>query len=200
MELETLVAIFPEIQRPDQKPPFTFRLELPVEPGKPVTVTFPALSSTLPLTTAVDAAQGGLGASTSNQDGPSVVVRVAEDSCQVTYLPPLDLRMSLPDGYPAHLPPLVSISTSPQWLSPSVIRKLEEDGPRLWEECGRDSTAYAYIDHLQHAAEDVFGSITAEGCLTVASEHKLAVLDYDIKAKRVAFENETFECGVCLGE
>ena len=80
------------------------------------------------------------------------------------------------------------------------MQRLEDDGPRLWEESGRDMVAYTYIDHLQRAAEDVFGTVTEGGTLAVDSEHKLAVLDYDIKAKRKAFENETFDCGICLGE
>ncbi|KAL6891061.1 RWD domain-containing protein, partial [Trichoderma longibrachiatum] len=47
-------------------------------------------------------------------------------------------------------------------------------------------------------ADDVFGAITAEGTLQVDPEHKLAVLDYDIKAKKAAFDKETFDCGICL--
>ncbi|CAM1508388.1 Fc.00g052360.m01.CDS01 [Cosmosporella sp. VM-42] len=185
VELETLIAIYPEIKQLGEKNPFTFEIELPVEPVAPITVTFPAAStSTLPGLNAIPQAAGNA--------QPEV------DSLQVSYLPPLCLRIHLPDGYPTDVPPQVEISTTPQWLAPETIKRLEDDGPRLWDEIGRDMVAFAYIDHVQRAAEDVFGTTTPEGTLEVDSEHKLAVLDYDIKAKKTAFEKETFECGVCL--
>lgn len=92
------------------------------------------------------------------------------------------------------------ISTDPQWLPQETLSKLENDGPRLWEEMGRDMVAYTYIDHVQRATDDVFGTITESGTLEVPSQHKLAVLDHDIKAKKEAFEKETFDCGICLGK
>ncbi|KAF7543911.1 hypothetical protein G7Z17_g10360 [Cylindrodendrum hubeiense] len=185
VELETLEAIYPEIRRPNAKDLFTFEIELPVEPAAPVTVTFPAASaSTLP---ALNAA------------GPSIDNAQPEvDSLKVSHLPALCLRISLPDGYPVDAPPQIVISTTPQWLAPETIKKLQDDGPRLWDEIGRDMVAFTYIDHVQQAAEDVFGAISPEGTLQVDPEHKLAVLDHDIKAKKAAFEKETFDCGVCL--
>lgn len=187
VELETLEAIYPEIKRLGEKDPFTFEIELPVEPAAPVTVTFPAASiNGVP---ALDAA-----AQAAENAQPEV------DSLEVSHLPSLCLRIHLPDGYPTDAPPRVEVSTTPQWLSADTIKRLEDDGPRLWDEIGRDMVAFTYIDHVQRAAEDVFGTTTPEGTLEVNSEHKLAVLDYDIKAKRAAFEKETFDCGVCLGE
>lgn len=188
MELETLEAIYPEIKRLGDKHPFTFEIELPVEPASPITVTFPAASAS----------------AVPELNGESAVVAEnappEADSLEVSHLPSLCLRIHLPEGYPADAPPKVEISATPQWLSPETIKKLEDDGPRLWDEVGRDMVAYTYIDHVQRAADDVFGTITPEGTLQVDAEHKLAVLDYDIKAKKAAFEKETFVCGVCLGE
>lgn len=186
VELETLEAIYPEIRRPNEKDLFTFEIELPVEPAGPVTVTFPAASaSALP---ALNAA----GSSIDN-------VQPEVDSLEVSHLPALCLRISLPDGYPVDAPPRVVISTTPQWLAPETIERLQDDGPRLWDEIGRDMVAFTYIDHIQQAADHVFGAISPEGTLQVDPEHKLAVLDHDIKAKKAAFEKETFDCGVCLG-
>ncbi|KAM0260716.1 hypothetical protein ACHAQJ_002632 [Trichoderma viride] len=179
-ELEALEAIYPELRRPDGSQ-FAFELELPVEPAAPVTVTFPAAASS-------DQALNG-----SASAAPALV-----DSLQVSHLPPLALHITLPDGYPAECAPLVKISTSPQWLSAEMLSRLAEEAPRLWEEMGRDLVAYTYIDHVQRAADDVFGAITAEGTLQVDPEHKLAVLDYDIKAKKAAFDKETVNCGICL--
>ncbi|EHK27354.1 uncharacterized protein TRIVIDRAFT_114336, partial [Trichoderma virens Gv29-8] len=179
-ELETLEAIYPELRRPDGCG-FAFELELPVEPAAPVTVTFPAAAPS-------DQALNG-----SASDAPALV-----DSLQVSHLPPLTMHITLPDGYPAECAPLVKISTTPQWLSAEMLARLAGEAPQLWEEMGRDLVAYTYIDHIQRAADDVFGAITAEGTLQVDPEHKLAVLDYDIKAKKAAFDKETFNCGICL--
>ncbi|PFH55694.1 hypothetical protein XA68_17812 [Ophiocordyceps unilateralis] len=180
VELETLTAIYPEI-RPVDAPPFTFELDLPVQPTGPVTVLF-ATSQKGPEDVADDGAR------------PQEPV----DSLLVTHLPSLCLRLTLPDGYPDSCPPLASLSTTPKWLPLQTLTALELEGPRLWEEAGRDLVAYTYIDHVQRAAEDVFGAVSTQGTLEVNAAHKLAVLDYDVKAKRAAFERETWECGVCL--
>ncbi|CAG9999802.1 unnamed protein product [Clonostachys byssicola] len=181
-ELETLEAIYPEIRHPDIQDKFTFEIELPVEPQAPVTVTFPAAVTS----------------ETTLADNPGQPLEAEVDSSQVTYLPSLTLRITLPKGYPEDNPPIAHVSTNPQWLPQTTIEKLVGDGPRLWEEAGRDMVAFTYIDHVQRAAEDVFGITSSDGTLQVASEHKLAVLDYDIKAKRAAFEKGTYECGICL--
>lgn len=187
-ELETLEAIYPEIQYHDRtKDPFTFDIELPVQPESPVTVTFPAA-----------AAGNDVVVEPQPQVPPGGGVG-DNDSLNVSHLPSLRLRMTLPKGYPTETPPSVSISSDPPWLAPETVARLEGDVVNLWEEMGRDMVAFAYIDHVQRAADDVFGAITPEGTLEVDGRHKLAVLDYDIKAKKAAFDKETFECGVCLG-
>lgn len=192
VELETLTAIWPEIRRPldaqgsghDASTPstFTFELELPVQPARPVTILFQAASAT---------AHNGQQASEALEP---------VDSLLVSHLPPLSLRVTLPDGYPETRPPEATISTTPPWLPRHTLASLEDEGARLWREAGCDLVAYAYIDHVQRAAEEVFGAVSSQGTLEVNPAHKLAVLDYDIKAKRAAFEKESFECGVCLGE
>ncbi|EGX91439.1 RING finger protein [Cordyceps militaris CM01] len=184
-ELETLEAIFPELRKPPgATSPFTFELEIPVELAAPLTVTFPP---------AGNAAVGEVHAPQHDQPPPPPL-----DSLQVSHLPPISIRISLPDGYPESCPPRVTLTTTPPWLSNETLARLEMDAPRLWEDMGRDMVAYTYIDHVQHGADDVFGTIAMDGTLAVDAEHKLAVLDYDIKAKKAAFERETFECGVCL--
>ncbi|GKT49240.1 E3 ubiquitin-protein ligase itt1 [Colletotrichum spaethianum] len=175
-ELSSLQAIFPEIE-PDDQRPFCFTIELPVHPAKPVTVAFPAASI------AEDAAA----------QLPGVEPRV--DSHELSHLPAVVVRMDLPKGYPSERPPSVSISTSPPWLTKDVTKKLEDDGARLWEEMGRDMVAFTYIDHIQQAADDVFGMVDGDGALVIDPSHKIAILDYDIEAARAAFEKETFDCG-----
>ncbi|KAK1538506.1 RWD domain-containing protein [Colletotrichum paranaense] len=179
-ELSSLQAIFPEIELDDHRP-FCFTIELPVHPAKPVTVTFPAASN------ADDTVAAQV---------PGVEPRV--DSHELSHLPAVVIRMGLPKGYPSDKPPSVSISTSPPWLSEDVTKKLENDGPRLWEEMGRDMIVFSYIDQIQQAADDVFGMVDGAGALEIDPLHKIAILDYDIEATRAAFEKETFDCGVCL--
>ncbi|KAM0275061.1 hypothetical protein ACHAQH_007581 [Verticillium albo-atrum] len=187
MELETLEAIFPEIQKltsksnPRSNSPtyLEFSLELPVHPANPVTVLFPAASNPA---NPQDAAPG---------DGPV-------DSHELVHLPAVLIRIALPPGYPAEQPPSVTISTTPPWLTPETVEKLQQDGPRMWADAGRNLVAFDYIDHVQQAADAVFEMIDDEGTLKVDPLHKLAILDYDIQARRAAFARETFDCGVCL--
>jgi E3 ubiquitin-protein ligase RNF14 len=183
VELSSLEAIFPEIQKLGDD---CFRLELPVNPATPVTVTFPAAS-----TEAVPATPNA------RQVEP---VETIVDSHELSYLPAIVIQMTLPDGYPTERPPQVKISTWPQWLPGGTIQKLEDDCVSLWEDIGRDLVAFTYIDHIQQAVDDVFGLVDSARRLEVDSLHKIAILDYDTKAKRVAFEKETYECGVCLGK
>lgn len=208
MELETLEAIFPEIRHTHHVPAapsigyehkYTFELELPVEPAQPVTVVFPAASASSASNATHHGPAGHVSTASSIRSGTAAAPE-AVDALLVSHLPPLSLRITLPDGYPSDEAPLVSLSTAPQWLASETLRALEEDGPRLWEESGRDMVAYTYIDHLQREAQNIFGTISPEGTLEVNPEHKLAVLDFDMNAKKAAFEKETFECGICLGE
>lgn len=198
-ELASLEAIFPEIQRPDDKDPFTFALELPVKPANTVAVTFPAAASTATSSDLTAAAATATSQSDhipgTNGAGPQNQVH----SHNVSYLPPVLLRMSLPPAYPSGKPPRVGLHTTPEWLPPAVIKTLEADAARLWEEMGHDMVAYTYIDHVQQAAEEVFGMVNPLGTLEVDLSHMAAILDHDIKATRAAFETETFDCGVCLG-
>lgn len=193
-ELETLEAIFPELHRPEgADSPFTFELEIPVELAEPLTVTFPPAGNAAEENHQAALLNRQAGAATAAAQPPLL------DSLEVSHLPPISILLNLPDGYPESCPPRVTLKTTPQWLRDETLAQLEEDAPRLWEEMGRDMVAYTYIDHIQHGAHDVFGTVGGDGTLAVDAEHKLAVLDYDIKAKKAAFEKETVECGVCLG-
>ena len=188
-ELETLEAIYPEIRRSTlAEDSFTFEIELPVQPADPVTVKFPAAAG--------NAHNGPQGPGLQPVQG----AQLEEDSLQVTHLPALHLRLTLPYGYPEAAAPVVQLSTNPQWLPQETLSKLESDAPRLWEEMGRDMVAFSYIDHVHRAADDVFDAVNADGTLEVDAQHKLAVLDHDIKAKKAAFDKETYDCGICLGE
>ncbi|KAI1138837.1 RWD-domain-containing protein [Hypoxylon sp. FL0543] len=181
-ELSTIAAIYPELQV-DDNDPHTVTIELPVSLANPLTVLFPAVAEGAP---PVESAQEQI---------PAVA---AVDSQALSNLPSLQVRISLPEGYPLEKPPTVAISTSPPWLSDQILHKLENDVEALWEDMGRDQVIFTYIDNLQQSAENVFGLVDDKGRLEIAPEHKIAILDYDITAKQRAFEKETFECGICL--
>lgn len=195
VELSSLSAIFPEIQRVKDDDPYTISLEVPVNPPDGAVVSFPAAAADGVAPPANGVVPAALGAAPAAR-GPNA----NDDSEQqrLSYLPPVRLQIGLPAGYPTEEPPKISISTSPPWLPDAVVRRLEDDGPRLWEEMGRDIVVFTYIDHVQQSAEDLFGLVNERDALEVDLQHKIAILDYDIKAKRAAFERETFECGVCL--
>ena len=190
VELSTLSAIFPEIQRVHEQDPYTFVLDVPVNPSKAVTVFFPAVAE----------GQGlAPGSSQSAVVGAGEAPSNGVDSHELAHLPAVRLQFTLPPSYPDEEPPAVSVSTSPSWLPSTTAEKLEKDCAALWEDIGRDLVVFAYIDQIQQSAEDVFGLVSDRGVLEISPEHKIAVLDHDIEAKRVAFENGTFNCGVCLG-
>ncbi|KAL2266401.1 hypothetical protein VTJ83DRAFT_5753 [Remersonia thermophila] len=186
VELGSLSAIFPEIQHPHPDDPYTILLDLPVTPSQAVTVFFPGPVDSAP-------PQGN--------DGPPAAgpgQRAAVDSHQLAHLPPLRLEIAFGSKYPAEQPPKASVSTSPPWLPAATIKQLEDDAARLWEDMGRDMVGFAYIDHVQQAAERVFDLVDVNGSLEVDPSYKIAILDYDIQARKAAFDKETYECGVCL--
>ncbi|KAH7032926.1 RWD domain-containing protein [Microdochium trichocladiopsis] len=183
LELETITAIYPELQV-DDKDQFTVSIDIPVSLDNPLTVFFPASGVGAPIGTTSHA--------------PEASSSVAVDSQALSNLPPLQVKITLPPGYPQDKPPAAKVSTTPPWLAPGILRKLEHDAERLWEEIGHDQVIFTYIDDLQQSTADIFGLVSEKGTLEVSPEHKIAILDYDSAAKRRAFERETFDCGICL--
>lgn len=198
VELATIAAIFPELVI-DSSNPFSASLEIPVFPAKVLAVLFPPLTS---------GAQS-VGLITPPSSDGSNDVALAKDGAaskviQITYLshlPPIILRVTLPDGYPADAPPQIQLASDSSWLPQDKLRELQDAGPRMWEDLGHNQVVYDYVDYLQQAAEDGFGLVKQGGCaIEIPEALELVLLDYDMKAKRAKFEQETFECGVCIGE
>lgn len=203
IELSSIAAIFPELVL-DPASPYRASLELGVAPALPLKIHFqqsadataPHFLPTPPTSLDThDEGEKGI----ANPPKVAQVDNNAPDVHHLAHLPPLSLGIELPLGYPAEKSPILSISTSPAWLPKSRIRKLLADGPRLWEEIGRDQVIFTYIDHLQQKADEGFDMAeNLDGSIALPRDLKIALLDFDIKAKREAFEKETFECGVCL--
>ncbi|KAJ5205420.1 Zinc finger C6HC-type [Penicillium cf. griseofulvum] len=188
VELSSIFAIFPEIQI-DPSSPFKAALDLPVAPSAPTSICFQQPVDTAPAITpptSLDESKGEL-------DHPPI-----KDVHVLSHLPPLNLEIELPQGYPSEKPPIVHLRTIPSWLPPSVIDQLSNDCHRLWEECGKDLVVFTYIDHLQQLAETTFNIQDPSGEVCLSRDLKIALLDYNKKAEREKFEQGTFECGVCL--
>ncbi|KAL0465678.1 RWD domain-containing protein [Neurospora intermedia] len=214
-ELSSLIAIYPEIQHPRSDDPYAMAIDVPVNPSKPVLVYFPAAADSNPDPRAQGnfqqngashingSASGGPSNGTDRVGGAGSAEGAgagagALDRHEVAHLPPVHLEIIFGPGYPAEKPPVITISADPPWLSKDTIKRLEDDGPRLWEEMGRDMVGFTYIDHIQQAAENVFELVDEKGTLEVDPQHRIAIMDYDIRARRAAFEKETFNCMVCL--
>lgn len=190
-ELSSIASIFPELVT-DPNDPYTATLELPVTPIDPLRIFFKPVAEGAPLTppTSTEQDQDDLGVK------PQVRQRVQLDSHDLSHLPPVALRITLPEGYPATQPPNVSVSVSPPWLSQSVLKRLSEESVRLWEEVGKDLVLYTYIVQVQEEAENAFR--LAGSNLQLSSDLKLALLDFDLKTKQEHFDKGTFDCGICL--
>ncbi|KAK7549832.1 RING finger protein [Phyllosticta citricarpa] len=196
-ELSSITAIFPELAI-NPADPFTASIDLPVAPLSPLAIAFPAHdgapTGTLPTPPTSDN-EGSKHKGGSGRSGAREVHRLS-------YLPPLKLQIALPEGYPAEKPPRFTISATANWVPEYVLMYLEGQGDVLWEEYGRGQVVFAYIDFLQQAAEKCFDLVDSGGrdtdVLEMPAELKIELLDFDIQAKRRKFEQETFDCGVCL--
>lgn len=186
VELSTISDIFPELII-DANDSFSATLELPVKPTDKVPVVFPETP-------------GGVSIATiklGDDDRPPVEPREVH---LLEHLPSLHLHVTLPEGYPDDVPPCFHLTTTPSWIPSTKLVELEADGAKLWEEYGRSQVVFAYIDHLQQATENAFSLVTAGNELSLTQETKIAILDFDIRARKAAFDKETFDCGICLGE
>ncbi|EER29968.1 translation termination inhibitor protein itt1 [Coccidioides posadasii str. Silveira] len=198
VELTSIAAIYPEIVI-DPKFPFKASLSLPVTPLDPAVVVFedskdaniniPTTSSPMDNVNRENGLENSL-------HGGAVVVQ----TYPISHFPPLELQIELPERYPAIEPPKITISTYPDWLPGPTISRLVTEGKNLWEECGKDLVVYSYIDHLQQAAETIFGLLTVgrDKPLSFPESLKIPLLDFDLRVKREKFEQETFVCGICL--
>lgn len=198
IELSSIEAIYPEIQI-DPTSPYTASLDIPVTPEKPLKIYFQASSDGVPpsLPTPPTSTEQG---NTETRAGVGIGSAAALiDTHELSHLPPVSLKITLPAGYPTSEPPIVELVTTPRWIPKTILKTLKEDCARLWEEIGRDQIVFIYIDHIQQAAETAFDvAKDQKQNFALPSDLKLGLLDYDLKCKRERFERGTFDCGICL--
>ncbi|ORY10534.1 RWD domain-domain-containing protein [Clohesyomyces aquaticus] len=119
---------------------------------------------------------------------------------RLSYLPSLRLRITLPAVYPARKPPELALTTTPSWIPNHILRALEDVGRSLWEEYGGMPILFTYISHLQEATETAFGlaDSTNTQSLQLPDDWKATLLEFDTTERREKFDQETFDCGICL--
>ena len=204
IELSAIAAIFPELVI-DPQNPYKASIQLPVSPNPPISVVFlpladgASLASTLPTPPDSD---GSIKEGNASEDRNPVLGEAIQDIHQLSHLPALILKINLVEGYPSKTSPVFELSSIPSWIPKINLFDLVEDGKRLWEEFGRDQVVFAYIDHLQQSAERGFDLVDFKKrpMLGVAQDLKISLLDFDRKTKQEIFDQETFNCGVCLGK
>ncbi len=185
-ELETLSAIYPELLE-DQQDPFSATLELQVSPARPLRVRFVPLATT---TSNINISYSG-----------AVTCGVAhvERDHELSHLPPIVLRLTLPEAYPADSAPIVQVTSDLDWLPAGILHDLEQEANVLWEEYGHGQVLFAYVDYLQQAAERGFDlDQSAEGCLVLPTTAETPLLDFDAATKTAVFNTGTYDCGICL--
>lgn len=185
-ELSSLSAIFPELWI-DPKDPFSATLELPVTPSRPLLIRFiPSKSSE----TAAKTLYVGVVEQT---------VAYVERDVELTHLPPLSLRVTLPEQYPSDSPPKVQLSTLHHWLPREKLIEFENDVQTLWDEYGRCQILFSYIDHLQQAGERGFDfDQRSEGCLVLPTSMEERLTKFNADTKQTVFNAGTYDCGICL--
>lgn len=204
IELSAISAIYPELVI-DSSDPFSASIDIRVEPIKPLAVIFlPSETEANPpgLLTPPnsDETLGVQSARNNLQKRPALAEVQDQEIHHIANLPPLTLKICLQDGYPTQKPPIFNVRPKPTWLPEIKLKELGAAGLSIWEDMGRDQVVFAYIDHLRDAAEQGFNLVQeGQGYLEMPQNIKIGLLDFDLQAKRAKFEQETFECGVCLG-
>ncbi|KAI9742070.1 MAG: translation termination inhibitor protein itt1 [Cirrosporium novae-zelandiae] len=196
-ELSAIKAIYDELAI-DPLDPFHATLEIPISPVSPLPISFKPMSDGAPPILPPTPPESANSDADTTHDPKVSTQPDTVDVHYLEHLPPLNLDIRLPEGYPTHHPPSFRLSTQYHWLPRGTLHKLEIKGKDQWEIIGRDQIVYDYIDDLRTAGDEVFGFSGSGTPFSLPQALKIALLDFDIKAKRAIFEKGTFECGVCL--
>ena len=203
LELSTVAAIYPELIRNLDLGPFSASIDIPVDPVKGLLIRFPAAEGAPPncLSASNSTDEGFVVQSGGIEKWAATDENTLRDAHRLSHLPPLKLRLLLPDGYPTEKAPVIYLESQYSWLPEKKLQELHRAGDTLWKDMGGDQVVFAYIDYLREVAENGFDlGLAEEEALDISADLKVALLDFDLRAKRVKFEKATFECGVCLGK
>ena len=190
-ELRAIKAIFPEL-KVNADNPFFASLDLLVIPSKPISISVPRAVGNLP-----GQLQNGQAKPAGGSDHAIPEAQAAPEIKQLSYLPPLTIDLKLPGGYPSDLPPEFRLSSL--WIPSEKLEDLEAHLRSLWEENGRNAVVYDFIDYLQQLSEKAFDVDMSRDGVSQEGQHlEIVLLDYDLMMQKAKFDEETFECGICL--
>lgn len=204
IELSSISAIYPEtvIHSSD---PFSASIEIRIEPIKPLTIVFLPLADGAPPSDVLTPPISDENDEAHSAERIFLIEHLtpddqAQDVHHISHLPSLTLDICLPEGYPTQKAPIFNVRTASSWLPERLLKEVRAVGHTIWEDMGRDQVVFSYIDYLRDEADRGFGLLEGGGeCLKLSQNLKIALLDFDLQAKRAKFEQQTFECGVCLG-
>lgn len=195
IELSSITAIFPEAVI-DHKNPHAALLDVEITPTNPLRISFSLYDPSLAAASTLHDVDCERTLDHTSSLSPA---RTSTDNHSLSYLPPLNLHIELPDGYPEEKPPTFHIDSLHDWLPQTVKARLDEEGRQLWEEYGRAQVVYAYIDFLQQETERAFGlGQDPDRPLLLPSILKAPLLHFDKTARKRKFDKGTFTCGICL--
>lgn len=204
IELFTVAAIYPELNI-NPLDSYSASILIEVAPIKPLTVIFSPFkdgdhTSGLLTPPKSDETDNNQRVNKESRSDSLAAEGRAHDIHQLSHLPPISLKINLQTGYPNQKPPLFRLETESPWIPRSKLNELRDAGSSIWEDLGRTQVVFAYIDYLREAAERGFDLVKKdEENLEISQSLKIPLLDFDLQGKRKKFEQETFECGVCLG-
>ena len=203
LELSTVAAIYPELTRNLDLGPFSASIDIDVDPVRGLLIRFPVVDGAPPnnLNAPNSTDESFFVQSNGTEKRSAAVHGTPQDTHRLSHLPPLNLRLLLPDGYPTEQPPVLYLNSRYSWLPEKKLQDLRSAGDMLWKDMGGDQVIFAYIDYLREAAENGFDlGLAEEEILDIPADLKIALLDFDLRASREKFEKQTFECGICLGK
>ncbi|KAI5854726.1 hypothetical protein BZA05DRAFT_424770 [Tricharina praecox] len=125
----------------------------------------------------------------------AIAFSLGDPATRFQHLPPIQLKFDLPEAYPLEAPPVIELTTSPAWLPTEKLEVLKKECLGLWEEYGHGQVVFAIIDHVQQRIERGLG---ISGALLVPAELQEELVAFNQETKRKKFDQETYDCGICL--
>jgi E3 ubiquitin-protein ligase RNF14 len=123
-----------------------------------------------------------------------------DETGTLRYLPTLNLQITLPQGYPEEITPIIHLKTTPDWIPKETLSRLQNEIEALWETWGRSQVVYTYIESLMAEAHNGFGLFTdvPSRSINIESSTFVNLMDFHARAELKHFRQQTFSCEVCL--
>ena len=118
----------------------------------------------------------------------------AEDEIMVRYLPPIILRVSLPEGYPEKSPPEFTIDNT--WMTDEGKKLISESLIKVRDDNIGQVILYDWITHIQ---DNVLNLLKISDKLYVDSDEKLNLIEeYNNCMLRKEYDSAIHKCEICL--